>query len=147
MECVCEGASCSGGSWCLGQQCFTSLSVLNGTSVLQKGCVVAADEESTPCRRPPTPEMVVECCAGDLCNMNASLQLPAKGAFLASEHFFLFVLLKSKMTLMHKNMASGDCQATDATDRCAPASHCRLLRCQNRTGIATYPIAQRLNIY
>ncbi|XP_056888800.1 activin receptor type-1-like isoform X1 [Takifugu flavidus] len=78
MECSCAGASCSSGSRCLGQQCFTSLSVLNGTSVLQKGCLVASEEESTRCQRPPTPELVVECCYGDLCNMNASLQLPEK---------------------------------------------------------------------
>lgn len=87
VECVCEGASCSSGSWCLGQQCFTSLSVRNGTSVLQKGCIADSEEESTRCRRPPTPELVLECCYGDLCNLNASLQLPAKGAPLV--FFFL----------------------------------------------------------
>lgn len=84
-ECLCDGASCSSGNRCFGQQCFTSLSVLNGTSVLQKGCVVTDEEGSLHCRNPPTPaELVVECCYGDLCNMNVSLQSPLKGEIFAS---------------------------------------------------------------
>lgn len=94
MECLCEGASCSSGSRCLGQQCFTSLSVLNGTSVLQKGCVVASEEDSTHCQRPPTPELVVECCSGDLCNANASLQLPAKGLLFGFLSLFFVIKIK-----------------------------------------------------
>lgn len=85
-ECLCNGTSCSSGERCFGQQCFTSLSILNGTSVLQKGCIVSNEEWSLRCRSPPTPEQVVECCYGDLCNMNASLQSPVKGEVLAAEH-------------------------------------------------------------
>lgn len=85
-ECLCDGTSCSSGERCFGQQCFTSLSILNGTSVLQKGCIVANEEGSSRCRSPPTPELVVECCSGDLCNMNVSLQSPVKGEAFVSEH-------------------------------------------------------------
>ena len=103
MECLCEGASCGSGSWCLGQQCFTSLALLNGTSVLQKGCIASSEEDSTRCQRPPTPELVVECCLGNLCNMNASLQLPVEGAVWVFWRSF-FLRRKIKMIVMHKHM-------------------------------------------
>lgn len=136
MECLCEGASCSSGSWCLGQQCFTSLSILNGTSVLQKGCIVAREEGSTRCQRAPTPELVVECCYGDLCNMNASLQFPVKGAVVV---FCWFLLLSVYFSLNQRwfwcinTGRSVDCNS-DFIDRCppsyCPAGRC-LLRCHN----------------
>ncbi|XP_077435776.1 activin receptor type-1-like [Vanacampus margaritifer] len=71
-ECLCDGSSCGGGGRCLGLQCFTSLNLLNGTWELQKGCIVGNQEEK--CAMPPTPELVMECCHGDLCNMNVTLQ-------------------------------------------------------------------------
>ncbi|KAI4805320.1 hypothetical protein KUCAC02_009944 [Chaenocephalus aceratus] len=77
-ECVCDGAPCSSRDRCFGQQCFTSLSILNGTATFQKGCIVGNEEGSSRCGNPPTPELVVECCSGDLCNMNVSLQSPVK---------------------------------------------------------------------
>lgn len=82
-ECECDGSSCSNRERCYGQQCFTSLSTLNGTSVLQKGCVVDNGDVSLSCGAPPTPELAVECCHGDLCNMNVSLQLPVRGEVVA----------------------------------------------------------------
>lgn len=42
------------------------------------------EEESSRCGSSPTPELVVECCSGDLCNMNVSLQSPGKGEVFAS---------------------------------------------------------------
>lgn len=84
FECLCDGASCSSGDRCFSQQCFTSLSILNGTSVLQKGCIEANEKGSLRCGSPPTPELVVECCYGDLCNVNVSLQSPVKGEVFAS---------------------------------------------------------------
>ncbi|XP_019723771.1 activin receptor type-1 [Hippocampus comes] len=75
-ECLCDGSSCSGGDRCLGLQCFTSLSLLNGAWELQKGCIVGNPEGK--CGMPPTPELVMECCLGDLCNMNVSLQRHVK---------------------------------------------------------------------
>ncbi|CAN9497811.1 unnamed protein product [Ophioblennius macclurei] len=75
-ECLCDGPSCSNGSLCVGQQCFASLSLLNGTSVLKKGCIKDNKEELLHCRSAPTPEVVVECCSGYLCNANVSLQFP-----------------------------------------------------------------------
>lgn len=82
-ECLCDGSSCINGEQCFGQQCFTSLSTLNGTSVLQKGCIVGNEAGSLRCESPPTAELVVECCYGDLCNMNVSLQPQVKGEALA----------------------------------------------------------------
>uniref|UniRef100_A0A3Q1IYY4 Activin receptor type-1 n=1 Tax=Anabas testudineus TaxID=64144 RepID=A0A3Q1IYY4_ANATE len=73
-ECLCDGSTCSDGDRCFGQQCFTSLSILNGTSVLQKGCIVGNEEGPLSCGSPPTPELMIECCSGDLCNMNISLK-------------------------------------------------------------------------
>lgn len=78
-ECLCEGSSCSDGDRCFGQQCFTSLSVLNGTSNIQKGCIVGNEKGPVSCGRPPTPELVIECCSGDLCNVNVSLKPLAEG--------------------------------------------------------------------
>ncbi|XP_069009789.1 activin receptor type-1-like [Embiotoca jacksoni] len=75
-ECLCDGSSCSTGHRCFSQQCFTSLSILNGTSVFQKGCIVGNEDESLRCGNSPTPELVLECCYGHLCNMNISLQSP-----------------------------------------------------------------------
>lgn len=74
---MCEGAACLSGGRCLGSQCFTSLAALNGTLVLRRGCV--GEAESPLCGSAPTAELVVECCHGDLCNMNVSLQSPVKG--------------------------------------------------------------------
>ncbi|XP_061925959.1 activin receptor type-1-like isoform X1 [Entelurus aequoreus] len=73
-ECLCDGSSCSNGDRCFGLQCFTSFSLLNGTWVRQKGCIVGNQEGSLKCGISPTTELVVECCFGDLCNMNVSLQ-------------------------------------------------------------------------
>lgn len=84
-ECLCDGSSCSGGDRCFGQQCFTSLSVQNGTSVFQKGCIVGSDDGALRCGSSPTPELAVECCYGHLCNMNSSLQSPEKGEMLAKK--------------------------------------------------------------
>ncbi|KAJ4933515.1 hypothetical protein JOQ06_030341 [Pogonophryne albipinna] len=83
-ECVCDGAPCSSRDRCFGQQCFTSLSILNGTATFQKGCIVGNEEGSSRCGNPPTPELVVECCSGDLCNMNVSLQSPVKDLELSA---------------------------------------------------------------
>uniref|UniRef100_A0A2I4DAN2 Activin receptor type-1 n=1 Tax=Austrofundulus limnaeus TaxID=52670 RepID=A0A2I4DAN2_AUSLI len=77
-ECLCDGPSCSSGERCYGQQCFASLSVLNGTSVFQRGCVVGSEDGSVRCGNSPTPELVVKCCFGHLCNINISLQFPTK---------------------------------------------------------------------
>lgn len=73
-ECLCDGSSCSSGDRCFGQQCFTSLSMLNGTSILRKGCIVGNEEGALSCESPPTPKLMIECCSGDLCNMNVSLK-------------------------------------------------------------------------
>ncbi|KAM3607335.1 uncharacterized protein V6R79_005858 [Siganus canaliculatus] len=75
-ECVCDGASCPSAGRCSGLQCFTSLSITNGTSVVQKGCIEG--EGNLRCGDPATPELMVECCQGDLCNVNVSLHLPVK---------------------------------------------------------------------
>ncbi|XP_033990587.1 activin receptor type-1-like isoform X1 [Trematomus bernacchii] len=83
-NCVCDGAPCSSGDRCFGQQCFTSLSILNGTATFQKGCIVGNEEGSSRCGNPPTPELVVECCNVDLCNMNVSLQSPVKDIELSA---------------------------------------------------------------
>ncbi|KAK7939493.1 hypothetical protein WMY93_002819 [Mugilogobius chulae] len=77
FECECDASTCSADSRCFGLKCFTSLSVQNGTAVTEKGCIVGSEEDV--CSRPPTSELVVECCEGDLCNTNASLQFPVKG--------------------------------------------------------------------
>ncbi|XP_062259369.1 activin receptor type-1-like [Platichthys flesus] len=82
-ECLCDGPSCNSGDRCFGQQCFTSLSVLNGTSVLEKGCIVGS-ELSLRCGSPSSPEPVVECCSGDLCNMNVTLQSLVKDTELSA---------------------------------------------------------------
>ncbi|XP_015234036.1 PREDICTED: activin receptor type-1 isoform X1 [Cyprinodon variegatus] len=84
-ECLCEGPSCSSGERCFGQQCFASLSLLNGTTVFERGCIIGGDEDrSLLCGKPPTPELVVECCLGDLCNANVSLQFPGKDVELSA---------------------------------------------------------------
>ncbi|XP_076018087.1 activin receptor type-1-like isoform X2 [Genypterus blacodes] len=77
-ECVCSGSSCSNGERCYGRQCFTSLSTLNGTAALQRGCVLDNSGVSLSCAAPPTPEKVTECCLSHLCNVNVSLQFPVR---------------------------------------------------------------------
>uniref|UniRef100_A0A8C5HZX1 Activin receptor type-1 n=1 Tax=Gouania willdenowi TaxID=441366 RepID=A0A8C5HZX1_GOUWI len=84
-ECQCEGASCSSEGRCFSQQCFSSLSVLNGSAVYQKGCVVDDEDGDDRCRDSPTPEFQIECCTGHLCNFNISLQPPAKGEPVLSD--------------------------------------------------------------
>lgn len=78
-ECLCDGSSCRSGDRCFGQQCFTSLSMQNGTSILRKGCIVGNEGGTLSCENPPTPERMIECCSGDLCNMNVSLKSLVKG--------------------------------------------------------------------
>ncbi|XP_035995320.1 activin receptor type-1 [Fundulus heteroclitus] len=84
--CLCEGPSCSSGDRCFGQQCFVSLSALNGTTVVERGCVAAGGDGdgSRRCGELPTAALVVECCRGRLCNMNVSLQFPAKDVKLSA---------------------------------------------------------------
>ncbi|XP_071212024.1 activin receptor type-1-like isoform X1 [Salvelinus alpinus] len=77
-ECACDGPSCDVGDRCFGQQCFSALSVQNAISVQQKGCIVGRSEESISCESPPSHNLMVECCHGDLCNMNVTVATPAR---------------------------------------------------------------------
>lgn len=76
FECECDASTCTADSRCFGQKCFTSVAVQNGTTVTAKGCIVGSGDDA--CTRPPASELLVECCKGDFCNKNVSLQLPVK---------------------------------------------------------------------
>ncbi|MGH0120686.1 UNVERIFIED_CONTAM: hypothetical protein FKN15_035072 [Acipenser sinensis] len=78
-ECVCEGMSCGNRDRCFGQQCFSSLSINDGTWVYQKGCFQVYEQGKMTCKTPHSTEQAVECCQGTLCNLNITAQLPLKG--------------------------------------------------------------------
>ncbi|RXM30217.1 Activin receptor type-1 [Acipenser ruthenus] len=78
-ECVCEGMSCGNRDRCFGQQCFSSLSINDGTWVYQKGCFQVYEQGKMTCKTPHSTEQAVECCQGTLCNINITAQLPLKG--------------------------------------------------------------------
>lgn len=40
------------------------------------------EERPISCGSPPTPELMIECCSGDLCNMNVSFQSLVEGKVL-----------------------------------------------------------------
>ncbi|KAG7330898.1 hypothetical protein KOW79_004867 [Hemibagrus wyckioides] len=77
-ECVCEGRSCVTGERCMGQQCFSSLTVSDGVLVHQKGCFTVYEQGRMTCKTPPSPDQIVECCQSHLCNMNLSVALPVR---------------------------------------------------------------------
>ncbi|KAM6986404.1 activin receptor type-1-like [Aplochiton taeniatus] len=84
-ECVCDGPSCASGRRCFGQRCYSTLAVLNETSTQQKGCVTGGGgQEAIGCDSPPTPLLVVQCCHGDLCNMNVTVEARVKDAEVSS---------------------------------------------------------------
>lgn len=78
-ECVCEGRSCVTGDRCMGQQCFSSLTLNDGTPVSQKGCFKVYEQGRMTCKTPPSPDQIVECCQAHLCNMNLTVRLPVRG--------------------------------------------------------------------
>ncbi|XP_061090164.1 activin receptor type-1-like [Conger conger] len=78
-ECVCEGRTCVSGDRCLGQQCFSSLTLSDGTMVFQKGCFKVYEQGRMTCKTPPSPDQIVECCQGHLCNLNITVELPMHG--------------------------------------------------------------------
>lgn len=78
-ECVCEGRSCITSNRCIGQQCFSSLTLSDGALVYQKGCFKAYEQGRLNCKTPPSSNQIVECCQGHLCNLNISVELPARG--------------------------------------------------------------------
>ncbi|XP_043549733.1 activin receptor type-1-like isoform X2 [Chiloscyllium plagiosum] len=78
-KCVCEGMFCGGEDQCVGQQCFASLSINDGHPVYQKGCFQVYEQSKLTCKTPPSADQTVECCHGNLCNMNITAQLPPKG--------------------------------------------------------------------
>ncbi|MFT7818054.1 activin receptor type-1-like isoform X3 [Arapaima gigas] len=82
-ECVCEGSSCATSGRCLGQQCFSSLTLSAGVRVYQKGCFRVYEQSRMTCKTPPSPDQVVECCQGNLCNLNVTVELPASKGSLA----------------------------------------------------------------
>lgn len=84
--CVCEGITCERGRRCAGQHCFSSLTVVDGAAVQQKGCLRDDEEGRATCATPPSPARVVKCCQGHLCNMNVTVQAPGKGDFVHSAH-------------------------------------------------------------
>lgn len=77
-ECVCEGRSCASGERCMGQQCFSSLTLSDGVLVYQKGCFTVYEQGRMTCKTPPSPDQIVECCQAHLCNMNLSVALPVR---------------------------------------------------------------------
>ncbi|XP_064166305.1 activin receptor type-1-like isoform X1 [Anguilla rostrata] len=77
-ECVCEGRSCASGDRCVGQQCFSSLTLSDGAPVYQKGCFKVYEQGRMTCKTPPSPDQIVECCQGHLCNRNVTVELPAR---------------------------------------------------------------------
>uniref|UniRef100_A0A8C1YKH2 Activin receptor type-1 n=1 Tax=Cyprinus carpio TaxID=7962 RepID=A0A8C1YKH2_CYPCA len=77
-ECVCEGRSCATGDHCKGQQCFSSLTLSDGTLVSQKGCFKVYEQGRMTCKTPPSPDQIVECCQAHLCNMNLTVRLPVR---------------------------------------------------------------------
>ncbi|XP_072556399.1 activin receptor type-1-like [Paramormyrops kingsleyae] len=77
-ECVCEGPACATGARCLSPQCFSALLVSNGTATHRKGCVVGTEDGGVDCRSPASPELVVKCCRGQLCNANVTAELPVR---------------------------------------------------------------------
>ncbi|XP_041720459.2 activin receptor type-1 isoform X1 [Coregonus clupeaformis] len=77
-ECVCEGRSCEGGERCTSQQCFSSVKISDGYVVHQKGCLQDDDQGRATCATPPSPSHIVKCCQGHLCNMNVTVEAPAK---------------------------------------------------------------------
>ncbi|XP_048455139.1 activin receptor type-1 [Rhincodon typus] len=78
-KCVCEGMFCGGEDQCVGQQCFASLSINDGHPVYQKGCFQVYEQSKLTCKTPPSADQTVECCHGNLCNMNITAQLTPKG--------------------------------------------------------------------
>ncbi|XP_028848016.1 activin receptor type-1-like isoform X2 [Denticeps clupeoides] len=87
VECACEGSWCAGLERCLGQRCFSALSTHNGTAVRQKGCVAGREGEPVRCGGPPTPQLAVRCCHGPLCNLNITVETPAREEALAVEEY------------------------------------------------------------
>ncbi|KAK7168666.1 hypothetical protein R3I93_004854 [Phoxinus phoxinus] len=77
-KCVCEGRSCVTGDRCMGQQCFSSLTLSDGTPVSQKGCFKVYEQGRMTCKTPPSPDQIVECCQAHLCNMNLTVRLPLR---------------------------------------------------------------------
>ncbi|XP_053352133.1 activin receptor type-1-like [Clarias gariepinus] len=78
FECVCEGQSCSSSGRCLGQQCFSSVSIRNGTALRQKGCIVGREEEAVQCGSSLLESgVMVQCCQGTLCNSNLTVEMPS----------------------------------------------------------------------
>ncbi|XP_055726682.1 activin receptor type-1-like isoform X3 [Salvelinus fontinalis] len=75
-ECVCKGQSCATGQRCMGQHCFSSLTVSDGALVYQKGCFKVYEQSRMTCKTPPSRDQIVECCQGHLCNMNITVELP-----------------------------------------------------------------------
>lgn len=78
-ECVCQGPACATGARCLSPQCFSALLVSNGSATHRKGCVVGTEDGGVDCRGPASPELVVKCCRGQLCNANLTAELPVRG--------------------------------------------------------------------
>lgn len=104
-ECACDGPSCDGGDRCFGQQCFSALSVQNAISVQQKGCIVGRSEESISCESPPSHNPTVECCHGDLCNMNVTVATPARGdTFILTGFITLMLLSRPQRRLSTSNV-------------------------------------------
>lgn len=100
IECVCEGRSCDGGERCTGQQCFSSVKTSDGFVVHQKGCLQDDDQGRATCATPPSHSHIVKCCQGHLCNMNVTVEAPAKGNTLPCFHwnnFIFFLILASLM--------------------------------------------------
>ena len=79
QSCVCEGGPCEPGARCLGQQCFSSLRLIDGSAVQRKGCLRDDVEGRARCATPPSPLQVIRCCQGHLCNRNVSVQHSGRG--------------------------------------------------------------------
>lgn len=71
IECMCVGSDCNE-QLCTGDQCYTSVIIINDVTTFKRGCLVGRDSKWMTCTAAPSASHIVECCSQHMCNANMS---------------------------------------------------------------------------
>lgn len=71
IDCMCVGSDCNE-EQCTGDQCYTSVIIINDVTTFKRGCLIGSERKRMTCSANPSASRIVECCSQHMCNANVT---------------------------------------------------------------------------